>query len=95
MRLLTLIGLTLFAVATDRPARPPLATACQTAADCGFTHYDEICCFECGVTAGSRKWVAAVEKACAGKDSRRQCRVPACGQAHVKLSCLSGQCVNR
>jgi hypothetical protein len=43
---------------------------------------------------GSRKWVESVEKVCSAR-ANKGCRVPACGQANVKLACVSGQCVRR
>ena len=89
-----LLGLGPTAVSSSSPTRPPRKLACHTADDCGFTHLDETCCFECPATVGSRAWVESVEKVCHAR-ADKGCRVPACGQAHVELACVSGQCVRR
>jgi len=89
-----MLGLGPTAVSSKLPARPPRAVTCHTTDDCGFTHFDDSCCFECPATVGSRKWVQSVEKVC-GARANKGCRVPACGQANVELACVSGQCVRR
>jgi hypothetical protein len=88
------LGLGPTAVSSSPPSRPPRALACRTTEDCGFTHFDEASCFECPATVGSRKWVESVEKVCSAR-ADKGCRVPACGQANVRLACVSGQCVRR
>ena len=97
MRLLLLvfaIGGGLAAGASDRPVRPKPDAVCRSVADCAFTHFDEGCCFECRATVGSRRWVDAVERICSAR-AEKGCRVPACGQANVRLECVAGRCVNR
>ncbi len=61
------LGLGPTAVSSSPPSRPPRALACRTTDDCGFTHFDEACCFECPATVGSRKWVESVDKVCSAR----------------------------
>jgi hypothetical protein len=93
VRTLLSVVLLVAAAASDRPVRPGHEAGCRTKADCAFTHYDEGCCWECGVTVGSASWVAAVTKACEAHPGRH-CRTPACGQAAVNLACVERRCVN-
>ena len=92
--LVLMLGLGATVASSKSPARPPLQLACRATDDCGFTHFDDSCCFECPATVGSRKWVKSVEKVCSTR-ADKGCGVPSCGQANVQLACVSGQCVRR
>ena len=87
-----LLLLVLSAVVLAKGDAPPRHdAACQKTSDCGFTHMDEGCCWECGVRVGSAAWVGAHEAYCKAH-SGKGCHVPACGQASVRLACEQGRC---
>ena len=89
---LPVLVLVLSAVVLAKGAAPPKHdAACQTASDCGFTHMDEGCCWECGARVGSGAWVRAHEAFCNAHPGKG-CRVPACGQAYVRPACKQGRC---
>ena len=84
--------LALSAVVLAKGATPPKHdAACQTTSDCGFTHMDERCCWECGVRVGSGAWVGAHEAFCKSHPGKG-CGVPSCGQADVRVACTQGRC---
>ena len=62
-----LLVLVLSAVVLAKGDTPPRHdVACQKTSDCGFTHMDERCCWECGVRVGSAAWVGAHESVLQG-----------------------------
>jgi len=87
-----LLLLVLSAVVLAKGDTPPKHdVACAKTSDCGFTHMDERCCWECGVRIGSAAWVGAHEAFCKTHPGKG-CHVPACGQASVRLACEQGRC---
>jgi hypothetical protein len=80
---------------------PPLDTRCSTDADCGTVPFalspgNDQCCYQCGQsTAGNKKWIADVNRACDAylKASNKSCARLACVSGITATQCKAGTCV--
>jgi hypothetical protein len=74
---------------------PPVEVACQRDADCAVARIEvtgpHACCPACGTTPGTRRWYAAVERACATTPSAG-CGSLACPAGPTRAVCLEGRC---